>query len=70
VWGKLGDARKQEQAFARQQARLQAREAGHEVIGGPPRVRRVANIVFVTARFAKGQPKRLKAALAQLAKTD
>jgi hypothetical protein len=75
VWGKLGDAQadieKQEQVFARVRARLQAaREAGHQMTGGPPRVGRVANIVFIAARFANGEPKRLKAALAELAKTN
>jgi len=75
VWGKLGDAktdsRKQEQAFAKLEARLQAaRKAGRQVTGGPPRVTRVANIVLTTARYGHGEPERLKAALAELTKTN
>ena len=75
VWGKLGDAktdiRKQEQFLAKQEAQLRAaRRAGHQVIGGPPRAIRVGNLVVTTARFAKGEPERLKAALAELAKTS
>ena len=71
VWGNFSDAKtdskKQQQALAKQQARLQAaRRAGQQVTGGPPRVNRVTNIVLITARFANGEPKPVRAALAEL----
>ena len=75
VWGKLADAktdiRKEEGILAKAQAQLQAaRQAGHQVIGVPPRAVRVANIVLITAWFPKGEPQPLRAALAALAKAS
>ena len=74
VWGRLvdakSDARSGKRFFEKLLAKEKAASLGRRVIGGPPRLERIANTVIVTARFARGEPPRLRAALAELAKTS
>jgi len=74
VWGRLvdakTDARNRKRLLAKVLAKEKAASVGHRVIGGPPRLERVANTVIFTARFPGGEPPRLRAALSALVRTS